>query len=327
MKKSQILSYLKGRQPGFASGGEISKILGVSRTAVWKHIQALREDGYGIDAVPRCGYKLVGIPDRLYADEIMYGLDTKSIGRNVFYYDRVDSTNREAKELASAGAPSGSLVVAEEQAGGKGRLGKGWFSPWGMGIWCSVILRPDVNIGQAHLITMLTAVAVASAVEKDLGVKPGIKWPNDLLVDGKKICGILTEMSAEMENISYLVVGLGINANIPSSAFPGELKDTATSLQAIKNGPVSRLLLLRLFLEEFEYYYLMWLKSGFLPILREWKKRCITLNRRVKVKTLKESWEGWAEDVDSTGELILRMPDGSTQRFIAGEVSLNNRPQ
>lgn len=323
MKKSQILSYLKDRHSCFASGGEISKILGVSRTAVWKHIQVLRDDGYVIDAVPRCGYRLVEIPDRLYADEIMYDLDTKFIGKKVFYYDSLDSTNREAKVLASAGVSSGSLVVAEEQAGGKGRLGKDWFSPRGMGIWCSVILRPDVNIGQAHLITMLTAVAVASAVEKESGVKPGIKWPNDLLIGDKKICGILTEMSAEMENINYLVVGIGINANIPLNAFPGELKETATSLSAIKNGPVSRLVLLKIFLEEFEYYYSMWLKSGFLPILHEWKKRCITLNRYVKVKTLRESWEGWAEDVDSTGELILRMLDGSTQRFIAGEVSLN----
>ncbi len=322
MKKPLILSVLKENRPHFVSGEEIRKKLGVSRTAVWKHISALREEGYSIDAVPRSGYRLVAIPDRLYAEEIMYGLDTEAIGRTVYFYESVDSTNCRAAALASGGAPGGALVVAEEQVGGRGRLGRGWFTPWGMGISCSLVLRPDVNPVEASSITMLTAVAAARAIERVAGISPGIKWPNDLLIGGKKICGILTEMNAEMEKINFLVVGVGINVNIPSDFFPVALKETATSLFMVKNQQVSRLELLKTMLKEFEDCYQIWLKSGFEPLLNEWKERSVVMNRPVRVSTPRESWEGLVEDVDGRGALILRMPDGSLKQFIAGEVSL-----
>ncbi len=322
MKKTEILALLKEHRPDFVSGEEICKKMGVSRTAVWKHIQALREEGYLIDAAPRTGYRLVKIPDRLYGQEIADGLNTEFLGRTVYYYDCIDSTNREARALASGGAPHGTLVVAEEQTGGKGRQGKGWFSPRGMGIWCSLVLRPGIAPAEASPVTLLTAVAVASAVEKTAGVSPGIKWPNDILVDGRKLCGILTEMSAEMERINFLVVGAGINVNIPPESFPAEVRDIATSLRAAKGGEVSRAALLRQYLREYEHYYRVWLDVGFKPVLEEWKKRSVTLNRPVRVSTSRESWEGWAEDVDLSGSLILRLPDGTRQRFTAGEVTL-----
>lgn len=325
MKKADVLALLKENEPGFVSGEEICKKLGVSRTAVWKHIRTLREEGYGIDAVPRSGYRLLAVPDRLYAQEVIKGLDTEFMGRAVYYYASLDSTNREARALASAGAPGGSLVVAEEQAGGRGRLGRGWFSPRYMGIWCSLVLRPDIEPGKAPPVTMLTAVAVSAAVEKVTGVRPGIKWPNDLLAGGRKLCGILTEMDAEMEKVNFLVVGIGLNVNIPPDAFPEELRATATSLYQVKGGRVSRQDLLKQLLREFENCYRNWLESGFGPVLEEWKRRCVTLNCPVRVSTPRESWDGWAEDVDDAGALILRMPGGSRQRFMAGEVSLRTK--
>lgn len=325
MKKVEVLNLLKQNGPGFVSGEEICRGLGVSRTAVWKHMRALKEEGYGIEAVPRSGYRLVGIPDRLYAQEIVTGLDTDFIGRTVYYYDRIGTTNREARALASRGAPDGALVVAEEQTGGRGRQGKGWFSPRGMGIWCSLVLRPDISPGEAPPVTMLAAVAVAAAVEKVAGLRPGIKWPNDVLLDGKKLCGILTEMDAEMEKVNFLVLGMGINVNTPPEDFPEELRDIATSIRSSAKGPVSRKQLLRQILSEFERLYRVWLGNGFGQVLEEWKKRCVTLNCPVRISGPRESWEGWAEDVDSSGALILRMADGSRQSFMAGEVSLRKQ--
>lgn len=324
LKKAQILQLLKKDRNQFVSGEAICRHIGVSRTAVWKHIRSLREEGYIIDAATHRGYSLTYIPDRLYPDEIADGLNTEFMGGRVYYHQSLESTNREARALASGGVPGGSLVVAEEQAGGRGRMGRGWFSPKGLGLWCSLILRPEVQPNEAPPITMLTAVAVASAVEKVTGVAPGIKWPNDLLVGGKKICGILTEMVAEMEKVDYLVVGVGINVNIPFEDFPEELRETATSLCLEKNELVSRLHLLKQFLREFEFYYQKWINEGFAPVLEEWKKRCINLGCPVRISTSREVWEGLAEDVDSDGALLLRMPGGSVQRFMAGEVSLRN---
>lgn len=315
---------LKKERNQFVSGEEICTQLGISRTAVWKHIRSLREEGYHIDAVTHRGYSLTDVPDRLYPDEIAYGLNTEFIGGRVYYYHSLESTNREARALASGGAPGGSLVVAEEQVQGRGRMGRGWFSPKGLGIWCSLILRPELQPGEAPPVTMLTAVAVASALEKVAGVAPGIKWPNDLLVGGRKICGILTEMSAEMERVNFLVVGVGINVNTPIEDFPEELKEIATSLYLIKNEPVSRLNLLKHFLREFEFYYQRWINDGFGPVLEEWKKRSVSLGCSVRVSTSREVWDGWAEDVDSDGALLVRMPGGSIKRFVAGEVSLRN---
>ncbi len=318
--KEQVLHLLKEQQPEFVSGELICKNLGVSRTAVWKHIQALRAEGYAIVSRPRAGYRLAGVPDRLYPQEILSGLKTEFMGRRIFYFVQVPSTNVLARELALAGAPDGALVVAEEQTGGRGRLGRGWFSPAGKGIWCSLILYPPVNPAAAPPLTMLTAVAVARAVRLVVDLTPGIKWPNDLLLGGKKICGILTEMSAEMERINYLIIGTGVNVNIDN--FPGEIANTATSLKACAGRTVSRVELLQAYLQEMEQLYRIWIKEGFAPVLKLWKDLCVTLQRPVRVSSLKESIEGWAEDVDEEGNLVLRLADGTVRHITAGEVSL-----
>mgnify|MGYP003861438967 CR=1 FL=1 len=313
---------LKESRPEFVSGEDICKNLKVTRTAIWKHIQALREDGYEIEARPRAGYRLTAAPDRLFAEEIRDGLTTDFIGRKVYYSETISSTNDLAKELARGGAGEGSLVVAEEQTGGKGRLGRGWCSPRYKGIFFSLILYPRVNPSEAAQATMLAAVAVAAAVRDETGVAVGIKWPNDLLVDGKKICGILTELSAEMERINHLVVGIGINANQDAGDFPEEFRHSATSLKLQAGRAVSRVRLLQAALGQFEEWYKIWLTRGFEPVLAKWKEMSVTLNCPVRVSTLNMSWEGWAEDVDGDGALLVRLPDGKLQRFLSGEVSL-----
>ncbi|NHM28723.1 biotin--[acetyl-CoA-carboxylase] ligase [Desulfofundulus sp. TPOSR] len=325
MLKEQVLEMLVKGYPDFVSGEAICQSLGVSRTAVWKHIQALRGAGYDIEAVPHAGYRLVNIPDRLYPAEITRGLQTAFLGRNVYHYDQVESTNRTARELAARGVPDGTLVVAEEQTGGRGRMGRGWFSPHSRGIWCSVILHPAVNPMDAPPLTMLAAVAVARALRRAAGVEAGIKWPNDLLVGEKKICGILTELSAEMERINYLIIGMGINVNIDRHEFPPELREIATSVQIETGRRVSRVHLLQNLLAELEYWYRIWEKEGFAPVLACWKELNVTLHRPVRVFTQRETWEGWAEDVDADGSLVLRLPGGEYKRVVSGEVSLRAR--
>jgi len=318
-----VLRLLKKSRSEFVSGESICRALGVSRTAVWKHIRALREAGYDIEAQPHAGYRLVNVPDRLYPEEITDGLQTSFIGRRVFYYPSLDSTNSTARELAAQGVPDGTLVVAEEQVAGRGRLGRGWFSPFGGGLWCSVILRPPVNPSAAPPITMLAAVAAADALRRAAGVRAGIKWPNDLLVHGKKICGILTELSAEMERVGHLIIGLGMNLNQEEADFPPALQSTATSARLETGRPVSRVAVLQALLDELEKCYLSWLRDGFAPVLARWKELSVTLHRPVRVSTLRESWEGVAEDVDEDGALLLRLPSGRLQKVVAGEVTMH----
>jgi len=320
--KEAILRLLKESRSGYISGEDICKSLDVSRTAVWKHIQTLRESGYEIDARPRSGYMLAGIPDRLFPEEIRDGLSTRILGREIYYCDSISSTNDLAKELARQGAGGGSLVVAEEQVGGKGRLGRQWHLPKYKGIPFSLILRPPVEPSEASQVTMMTAVAIASAIKDESGVAAGIKWPNDLLVDGKKICGILTELGAEMERINYLVMGAGINVNQDENDFPEEFRNTATSLKIEAGKALPRVGLLRACLAEFERWYDVWLTRGFSPVLDKWKEMTVSLNRPVRISTLNQSWEGWAEDVDEDGALLLRLPNGDIQRFVSGEVTL-----
>lgn len=320
--KETILRLLKERRPEYVSGEEICRSLNVSRTAVWKHIQALREKGYEIEARSRAGYMLTGIPDRLFPEEIGDGLATRFLGRTVYYCDSVSSTNNLAKELAGQGAADGTLVVAEEQTGGKGRLGRQWCSAKYKGSFFSFILFPPLMPQEANMVTLITAVAMASAVRDETGVAAGIKWPNDLLVNGKKICGILTELSAEMERINYMVVGVGLNVNQEENDFPEEVSASATSLKDQTGSNISRVKLVQAFLLEFEKWYLLALENGFAPVLARWKEMSVSLNCPVRIHNPNSSWDGWAEDIDSDGALLLRLPGGEIKRVISGEVSL-----
>ncbi|MBW1745028.1 MAG: biotin--[acetyl-CoA-carboxylase] ligase, partial [Deltaproteobacteria bacterium] len=229
--KDQLLLYLKENHENWVSGELISNNLAVSRSAIWKHIRKLKEEGYVIESAPKKGYLLSKASDPITADEIRQGLCTNVLGRkNIIYLKETDSTNTRAKELATQGAPEGTLIIAEKQTNGRGRRGRSWFSPPGGGIYFSLILRPAISPGETPRITLMTAVVLAETLISLMKLKLRIKWPNDILVNGKKLAGILTEISTEMDAVNYIVVGLGMNVNTRFEKFPSEIKKNATSI-------------------------------------------------------------------------------------------------
>lgn len=321
MRKT-IVEILKKAGDNFISGESIAGELKVSRTAVWKHIQKLREDGYEILSSERNGYKLKDAPDLLLPSEIQIGLKTKIIGLEMEYKPSIDSTNQLAKKLAYHGAADGTIVVAEEQTGGKGRLDRKFFSPRGKGIWFSVILRPNLLPKDAPKCTLMAAVAVAEAMKR-FNLKAEIKWPNDIMHDGRKLVGILTEMTGEIGKISYIVIGVGINVNIKRKEFPKDLRDVAASLSELTGDEISRVKLFRAVLEEFDKLYCKINKSGFDEILKLWRKYNITLGKNIRVISASDgkSFTGKAIDLNADGALIVETKSG-LKAVYAGDVSI-----
>ncbi|MBS3982270.1 MAG: biotin--[acetyl-CoA-carboxylase] ligase [Dethiobacter sp.] len=320
--KETVLAGLKVHFGRYVSGGQLSNQLQVSRTAVWKHIGGLREDGYEIESSPRLGYRLVSVPDLLLPLEIWDGLRTKILGKQIHYRRTMDSTNRLARELAAAGAAEGTVILSEEQLAGRGRLGRSWVSPAG-GIWLSLILRPQLAPHKAQLITLLAAVAAVEATQKTTGLVPGIKWPNDLLLGGRKLAGILTEVSAEMERVNYLVLGIGLNANLSAEHFQGELADSATSLLLELGQSVCRVRWVQNFLTLFEQAYLATEEQGFASVLACWRRYSVTLGQDVIVSLGSRSVHGTALDIDEQGALLVKTVSG-LETFLSGEVSLKD---
>ena len=321
--KEDIFRILLHNRGKFVSGEEISGKLGVSRTAVWKYIGQLREEGCRIESVSNRGYCLAEVPDRL--DEVLLRshLATQVIGQVMELHHSIGSTNARAKELAQSGAVHGTLVAAEEQVSGRGRLGRSWVSPPGMGIWMSLVLRPPFSPPSAPRITILAAMAVADAINRVTGLKAGIKWPNDIIVHSRKVCGILTEIQADPDVIEYVAVGIGVNANTPKDGFPEEISRSATSLFIESGSKVDRNLLLTDILGSFEEYYNRYEKTGdFTELLMEYKKRCITLNRRVRVFGRTEEFEGAAVDLTEDCALVIRLADDTLRTVFSGDVSV-----
>lgn len=319
--RTAILELLKQNSDQYISGEDISHTLQVSRTAVWKHIRALKLDGYAIEAHPRLGYALRQNTDRLLPAEIKEQLTSSVLGCEIHYFSELDSTNNEAKKLAANGCPEGTIVVAEAQATGRGRLARGWFSPHGKGIWLSVVLRPPFNPMDAAKCTLMAAVGVNRAINAVTGAGCGIKWPNDILWQGRKVVGILTEMSAEMDAINHIVIGMGINVNIEQQEFPSEIAATATSLAVASGCQVSRVKLLSAILAELETVYNRVKSAGFAPVLADWKEQSITLGQQVDVHGLDRSFSGLAVDIDADGALLIETPQG-LERVLAGDVSI-----
>mgnify|MGYP000965740687 CR=1 FL=1 len=318
--RSDVLELLRAAG-GYVSGEKMAEQLGVTRAAVWKKIAALRDAGYDISSAPRSGYILRSAPDRLIEPEIVKGLQTKLVGREIICYDAVDSTNIVLKELARQGAENGTVVVADTQGSGRGRMERTFFSPPGKGIWVSILLRPDFLPQEAPKCTLMAAVAVAQAMEK-FGLRAAIKWPNDILHDGRKLVGILTEMSAEMDRVNYIVIGIGINVNIAEEDFPEELRPIATSLMQMKGEPLSRVAFLQELLRALDVLYADVQRAGFAPVLAAWKKYAVTLGQQVRVLGPGgETFEGTAADIDAEGALLIDTEEGQ-RRVLAGDVSI-----
>jgi BirA family biotin operon repressor/biotin-[acetyl-CoA-carboxylase] ligase len=319
--QEEILRLLRQRGGEFVSGGEICRLLGVSRTAVWKQIRQLRELGYEIEAVTARGYRLTGAPDLLLPAEIQAGLGTSRIGREVAFFTETDSTNLRARESGEAGAAEGTVVIADRQTAGKGRMGRRWESPPGVNLYTSVLLRPPVLPSDAPQLTFLSAVAVARAVEETSGLAPTVKWPNDVLLAGKKVAGLLNEMDAETEGIHYVILGIGVNLNMRADQFPAELRYPATSLALETGRAVSRAAFARSLYRHLDALYDLYLRQGFAPIRAAWEELCDLVGREVEVDQTRRMLRGRVAGLAADGALLVRLEDGSVERVLAGDVS------
>lgn len=316
----RILELLR-RQEGFLSGEDIGRELSITRAAVWKGIKKLREEGYEIEAVTNRGYRLTN-PETMYNKrELEQGLKTKTMGQSIYFYEETDTTNNRARELALEGAPEGTLVVAEKQTAGRGRRGKVWESPLGTGIWMSLVLRPQIMPAEASVLTLLCGLATAEAIEAETGLSADIKWPNDILINGKKAVGILTEMDCEMSEVHFVIPGIGINVN--TASFPPEIAEIATSLYLECGKTVSRRRLVHKVLERLEEHYETFLRTGsFAAMLEDYRKHCITLGKEVHVLG-REPFFAEALDITPEGELLVRRADNGKEEVVfSGEVSI-----
>lgn len=318
--KTKILTLLK-ESDSYLSGQELCNKFGVSRTAVWKAINQLKEEGYVIEAVQNKGYHLVDYPDLLTYSEIKSGLTTKWAGKELCYMDVVDSTNTMAKQLADKGAIHGTLVVANKQSQGKGRRGRTWESPPNTGIWMSLVLKPKMNPTDASMLTLVMALALVKACNEITKSPCFIKWPNDIVLNSKKICGILTEMSAEMDYINHIVIGVGINAN--TDEFPEELKEKATSIK-IENGEnIKRAQLINRIMMHFEEEYRLFIDSKDLSMqIDNYNRLLVNKNKEVVVLEPSKEYNGIARGINARGELLVEEPEGEIKKVYAGEVSV-----
>lgn len=318
--KAEILSMLR-EADGYISGQRLCEEFQVSRTAVWKVIEQLKAEGYKIEAVRNRGYHLEEAPDVMSKAEIESLISTKWAGCGVLCFDETDSTNNCAKKLGDEGAAHGTLVVAERQTAGKGRRGRRWESPAGSSIYMSILLRPDIRPSRASMLTLVMAQSVAEAVRSLTGKEVLIKWPNDIILNQKKICGILTEMSTEIEWINYVVIGAGINVN--TKGFPEEIAGTATSLYLEGSRKLQRSQLLAEVLKRFEKNYELFLKFGDLSfMLEEYNRLLVNRDREVRVMEPGHEYNGHAVGINKNGELLVCTEDGQIRNIYAGEVSV-----
>lgn len=321
MRRDTILRAIKEKQGHWVSGETLSQELGVSRTSVWKQIKVLQAEGYIIETSPKKGYRLAVSPDLLSPAEVQPGLTTQVFGQvHYHYFTDIDSTNNYAKKLASKDFPEGTLVIAEQQSAGRGRRGRSWASKPGQGIYVSLILRPALPLNELSRITLFIAVAIADTLTNHLGLKPGIKWPNDILIQGRKISGILTEAVTDMDGIEYIITGIGINVNQVQADFPEEFRHTATSVREELRQDVARIPLLQELLLNLERRYQQMLAGGFAEILEEVRRRSTVIGKDVNLDGLQGVTSGRAIDIDNNGFLMVRDASGNIHHVMSGEV-------
>ncbi|HTX21272.1 MAG TPA: biotin--[acetyl-CoA-carboxylase] ligase [Candidatus Aquilonibacter sp.] len=319
---AKILSALRQNPEGI-SGAELAEQFGISRAAVWSRIEELRKVGYEIEAGPHFGYRLAGEPDALLADDLLAQLGkTKIIGRDIQVFQQTASTNDVIEKLARDGVREGAVVFAESQTKGRGRLGRKWISPARKGLWFSILLRPDLRPQETTQLTVASATALRRAIISETNLQPEIKWPNDILLGGKKVAGILTELSAELDRVKHVVLGIGIDVNLDADELPAELKKTATSLKIETGENVSRAKLAVEILRELDADYLRICAGKFSEVADEWEAHCTTIGKNVIVQTGNRKIRGRSESLDDDGALLLRTEHGHIERIIGGDVTL-----
>lgn len=324
--REKVLDEIRINDSGYVSGEEIGQKLGITRAAVWKHVKSLKSSGYCIDSSSKKGYRLTGSGDILNTVEIGHDLKTDFMGKEIIYFKEIDSTNLYAKKNASK-CREGTTIIADFQNAGRGRLGRSWTSSEGKGIWMSLVLKPEIEPGAAQIITIGAAVAVTESIFECFGIKTGIKWPNDIILDGRKLCGILTEMSSEIDRIDYIIVGIGINVNQEEIDFPAEIRNIAVSLKShVQDSQCTdnfnRAKLLKEILYQFEDIYIKIINGKANDITDLWKKYSVTIGSRISVNTAKGIFEGVATNLTHEGRLVVKCNDGSIREFNSGEVSI-----
>ncbi|MGO9585613.1 MAG: biotin--[acetyl-CoA-carboxylase] ligase [Limisphaerales bacterium] len=336
---AKILSALRENAAG-VSGADLAGQLGVTRAAVWGRIEQLRQLGYEIEAGPHFGYRLVSTPDVLHADDLLarlggkrfvaspnkMGIDeampSKIIGRDIRVFEQTTSTNDVIEKLARDGVKEGAVVFAESQTKGRGRLGRKWISPERKGLWFSVLLRPALRPQEATQLTVASATALRRAIQSETGLHPEIKWPNDILIGGKKVAGILTELNAELDRVRHIILGIGVDVNLNPSEFPAELRKVATSLKIESGKTISRPELATAILRELDNDYARICGGGFAAVADEWEAHCQTIGRNVTIQTGERRIRGCAESLDDDGALLLRTEHGHLERVTGGDVTL-----
>ena len=322
---ARVLAALRraGGQP--CSGEALSTALGVSRAQVWKHVETLRRRGYEVAGEPGGGYRLAGVPDRLYPEEIEAGLETRWLARDITYLDSTDSTNRVASDLARAGAAHGTTVIAEAQSAGRGRLGRSFFSPPYRNLYTSIVLRPRVTTAVAPSLILSAGIGVAESVAATLGDEAAVelKWPNDVLIDGLKASGILMELAAEATRVDFLILGIGVNLNVDPAEFPEAFRATATSLAARLSRPVDRVAFARRLYGTLEAVLDLHAQRGFDAVRPRFESRFRMAGREVRVVELGgREIAGTALGIEDDGALRVRREDGSIERVVAGDVTV-----
>lgn len=321
--RKQLLKLFSEHEGEFLSGQMISDKLGCSRTAVWKHIEELRKDGFELEAVQRKGYRILKKPDKISGNEIQLGLQTKFIGREVHYEESVTSTQKVAHKLAYEDVPEGAIVVAEEQVTGRGRLDRTWFSPKYTGIWVSIILKPTIPPQKAPQLTLLAAVGVVRGIKAAAGIQCEIKWPNDILINGKKVVGILTELQAEADRINAVIIGIGINVNQQLEHFPEDLRETATSLAIEARKKLNRSTILQAILKEMEDLYIDYLENGFQVVKLLWESHAVSIGKQIKARTINETITGKALGITDDGVLLLEDENGTIHHIYSADIEIN----
>lgn len=316
--KNKVLELLYERKGKYIPIDEIYSQLEIPESGVHEHIKSLLDEGYTIEYSPKNEVLLKEELTLILPHKLKDALNTSYIGKEIHYFREVDSTNEVAKKLAEAGAPEGVVVIAEMQKKGRGRRGKPWISPLG-GAWMSIILRPDTLPINAPQLTFTAGVAAAKTIEEEYPLDVGIKWPNDILIEDKKVCGILTEISTEKDSIEYVIAGIGIDANIDLDLLPPELREETTSLKSVLEEEISRMKLVRKFLENFESMYNEFNRGNFHKILQKWRKYSKTIGSNVEIRKGTEIVQGEAVGVNREGALILELRDGSLRKIISGE--------
>ena len=316
--KNKVLEALYEKKGEYVPIDDLASKLEIPVSKVQEHITSLENEGYLIEMSSDKEFKLKEDLTLLLPHKLKDKLNTRYIGKEIHYFREVDSTNEVAKKLAREGAPEGTIIIAESQSRGKGRRGKKWISPLG-GAWLSIILRPNTLPINAPQLTFIAGVAAAQTIKDEYGLDAGIKWPNDVLIDKKKVCGVLTEISTEINTIDYIVTGIGIDANIDVNLLPPELRDTTTSIKSELDHDISRMILVQKFLGNFETMYDEFNKGNFQEILRKWRQLSKTIGRQVEIRKGTEFIRGEAVGVNSKGALILELEDRALQKIISGE--------